>query len=117
MRASELPSPAPPGHFLRDFGQSDRQLIDNSNPAPAVPQALTLLNGFVDQHLLDPRSVLMKSRQRCGRSRAAVRFAYLGILTREPSALELGIFLSAKPVLIGDLVWTLVNSREFLFLR
>src|SRR5690606_19742872 len=25
LRASELPQPAPPGHFLRVFGQSDRE--------------------------------------------------------------------------------------------
>jgi hypothetical protein len=115
VRASELPSPAPPGHFLRDFGQSDRQLIDNSNPAPAVPQALTLLNGFVDQHLLDPRSLLMKTLQPLQDNSELVRSAYLAILTREPSPHELSIFSSAKDP--GDLVWTLVNSREFLFLR
>ena len=31
VRASELSSPAPDGHFLRTFGQSDRQLIENAN--------------------------------------------------------------------------------------
>jgi len=30
-RASELVSPAPAGHFLRQFGQSDRDQIENSN--------------------------------------------------------------------------------------
>jgi len=115
VRASELPSPAPEGHFLRDFGQSDRQLIDNSNPAPAVPQALTLLNGFVDQHLLDERSQLMKTLQPLSDNTDMVRMAFLAILTREPSAHELDLFSGVHDP--GDVVWTLVNSREFLFIR
>ena len=43
MRASEIPTPAPPGHFLREFGQSDREIIENSNRQASVPQALTCL--------------------------------------------------------------------------
>ncbi len=31
VRASELPSPAPERTFLREFGQSDRETIENSN--------------------------------------------------------------------------------------
>jgi hypothetical protein len=31
LRASQLTSPAPRGHFLREFGQSDRDFIDNAN--------------------------------------------------------------------------------------
>jgi len=31
MRASELKSPMDPGHFLRVFGQSNRQVICNSS--------------------------------------------------------------------------------------
>ncbi|MCP4850101.1 MAG: DUF1549 domain-containing protein, partial [Verrucomicrobiaceae bacterium] len=31
VRASEIVSPAPDGHFLRIFGQSDRTLIENAN--------------------------------------------------------------------------------------
>jgi hypothetical protein len=31
LRAAELESPAPRGHYLREFGQSDREMIENSN--------------------------------------------------------------------------------------
>jgi hypothetical protein len=44
-RASELQTPAPPGHFLQEFGQSDREVVDNSNLDASVPQALSFLNG------------------------------------------------------------------------
>ena len=46
-RAAELQSPAPRGHFLREFGQSDRDIIENASTEASVPQALTLLKRFV----------------------------------------------------------------------
>ena len=45
VRASELPSPAPSGHFLREFGQSERDIIQNGNRDSSVTQALLMLNG------------------------------------------------------------------------
>jgi hypothetical protein len=120
LRASELPSPAPPGHFLRDFGQSDRQLIDNANLAPAVPQALTLLNGIVDQRILRPESVLTKTLEPLGGQEAKIRGAFAMILCRQPNERELAAFMAAgtgRPQGLGDLVWTLINSREFLFIQ
>ena len=45
VRASELPSPAPRGHFLRLFGQSDRESVQNGHQDPVLTQVLALLNG------------------------------------------------------------------------
>ena len=39
VRAAELDSPAPRGHYLREFGQSDRELIENANNEASVPQS------------------------------------------------------------------------------
>jgi hypothetical protein len=120
VRASEVQSPAPPGHFLRDFGQSDRQLIDNANLSPAVPQALTLLNGVVDQRILRPEAVLMKTLEPIGGQENKIRAAFVMILCRQPTARELDFFMQAgsgRPQGINDLVWTLINSREFLFIQ
>jgi len=59
-RASELMSPAPAGHFLRQFGQSDRDQIENSNREPAVPQILSMMNGMIEKQIVkDPNTVLM----------------------------------------------------------
>ena len=41
LRASELPNPAPAGHFLRQFGQSDRDLIQNASDEASIPQVHT----------------------------------------------------------------------------
>ena len=56
--AAELPSPAPRGHFLREFGQSDREIIENANDEASVPQALTIMNGSLVSGLTSAWSVL-----------------------------------------------------------
>jgi len=38
LRAAELESPAPRGHFLREMGQSDRDLVENANVAAGFPR-------------------------------------------------------------------------------
>ncbi|MCB1089580.1 MAG: DUF1553 domain-containing protein, partial [Verrucomicrobiae bacterium] len=55
-RASEIT--ARPGSFLRTFGQSDREVIENASDEATVPQALELLNGPVAAAVADPGSVL-----------------------------------------------------------
>lgn len=40
LRASELDSPAPRGHFLRTMGQSDRDFVENANLNSSIPQRL-----------------------------------------------------------------------------
>jgi hypothetical protein len=44
-RASELPQPEKDQHFLRMFGQSDRQIADSSSDEGSIPQVLMLMNG------------------------------------------------------------------------
>ena len=51
MRASELRSPMPNGHFLRQFGQSNREVIENSSTDSDVTQVLSILNGHVERHI------------------------------------------------------------------
>jgi hypothetical protein len=117
VRASELPSPAPPGHFLRDFGQSDRQLIDNASGAPAVTQALSMLNGVVDRDVLSADSELMRTLATIADRDRQLRIAFLAVLTRAPTAKERALFLAQDAPPIQDVIWTLINSREFLFVR
>ncbi|MCB1227088.1 MAG: DUF1549 domain-containing protein, partial [Verrucomicrobiales bacterium] len=38
LRAAELEQPAPEGHFLREFGQGDRNLIDGNHTEGSQPQ-------------------------------------------------------------------------------
>lgn len=130
-RASELPSPAPAGHFLRQFGQSDRDQIENSNRDPAVPQILSMMNGMIEKQIVkDPNTVLMSNllklqgSQSGGRGvteAAAVNTIFLTMLNREPTRSERkqwqSDIRSDFKAGYGDLIWTLANSNEFIFLK
>jgi hypothetical protein len=100
VRSSGLQSPAPNGHFLRSFGQSDRTTIENAEIAPSVDQALLLLNsnavtGIFNDNL-EPDQL------------------FLSIMTRYPTEEEMK-FLEGQSN--QDLGWSLVNTQEFIFIK
>ena len=122
-RASEIESPARPGHFLREFGQSDRESIDNSNSDPAVTQVLSLMNGLIEGQICNnPNTVLMRNvlKADVGEKLDAV---YLTMLNRYPTSSETKVWLKAyrtsknKTEVVPDLIWVLANSNEFIFVK
>jgi hypothetical protein len=121
-RASARASPAPPGHFLRRFGASDRDQIENSDSSPAVTQTLTLLNGWVDEMLLpNPESAVRKVADSQASMRDKTTSLYKTILTRQPQEHELAratvLSDEAGDAFTSDLIWALVNTNEFMFVR
>ena len=126
-RASELPSPAPANHFLREFGQSDRRVIDNANLEPSVPQVLSMMNGILEQNICrDPNSVLMQQAVQAGSSQECIETVFLTMLSRKPNRKELKAWLPEFDAAVGqrqnamvdtfsDLIWTIANSNEFIF--
>ena len=56
QRASDMRNPAPNGHFLRLYGQSDREIVENGNTDASVMQALTMMNGTLFRNLISPFS-------------------------------------------------------------
>ena len=126
-RASELPSPAPANHFLREFGQSDRRVIDNANLEPSVPQVLSMMNGMLEQNICrDPNSVLMQQAVQAGNSQECIEMVFLTMLSRKPNRKELKAWLpdfdaavsqrqNAMVDTFSDLIWTIANSNEFIF--
>ena len=130
QRASELQSPAPPNHFLREFGQSDRETIDNSNTEPAVTQVLAMMNGYVEQRIArDQSSLLMQTGINAKTSKDCVERVFLSMLNRKPKSNELRVWTrefdqayrkkdEAKiKEIFNDLIWTLANSNEFIFVK
>jgi hypothetical protein len=120
-RASDLPAPAPAGHLLREFGQSDRETIEAAHTAASVPQVLTLLNGFVDQRLLDNKNSVLRRTVDAEKDLAKkVALVFTTLLARAPTAAEVKAWRAeGKEVepMLRDLVWVLVNSHEFRFIR
>ncbi len=121
VRASELPSPRPPGHFLRQFGQSDRDAIEVSSVDGTVPQVLQMFNGPITHMLLEPESVMYKNVVMEKSPEARIDAVFLSILARKASFEERQAALAEVrghgDAGYGNVIWALVNTREFLFIQ
>jgi hypothetical protein len=119
MRASELPTPAPRGHFLREFGQSDRELIENASDSASVPQALNLMNSDLAAQLNHPYSVLGQALDKCATPTDEIRAIYQLMLTRQPTQAEIDRLLreyqSEPQKARGNIIWALLNTQQFIF--
>jgi len=120
-RASEQESPARRGHFLREFGQSDREVIENAAFNASVPQALNLLNGPMVEALTNEFAVFGRRLALTEDPEERIRLIFQGMLTREPTETEWEI-ARAELEAHGDsatenLVWALLNTRQFLFVQ
>ncbi len=121
-----MAAPAPAGHFVRVFGQTDRaSLDDRRDHSPSMRQALMMLNGKLTNEAarvgpLEPMHALLVGDK--ANVDAAIKLAYREILTREPSPEEVTdahtILKDAKTPLDGmaDLRWALLNSNEFRYI-
>ena len=120
-RAVELESPARRGHFLRDFGQSDRDTIENASSNASVPQALYLLNSPLSIAISNPNSVLGAQLEQSSDPTQKIETIYRAMLTRKPTEHEVARILTNYETYgeetIEDLVWALLNSRQFLFIQ
>ncbi len=120
-RASELPSPVPANHFLRVFGQSDRELISASSTVGSVPQVLFMFNGPITHMLLEKNSTIYNNIVRKEDIKGGIRALFLTILNRLPDDEESHLaedeIKRLGPAGYGNVVWSLVNTREFLFIQ
>tara|TARA_R110002049_G_scaffold2750_2_gene21571 strand:- start:390369 stop:392300 length:1932 start_codon:yes stop_codon:yes gene_type:complete len=122
-RASELPSPLPPDHFLRQFGQGDRETINGADQQATVPQILAMFNGPITHVMLEPGSAIVDNVLAIPSARDRVDAIFLSVLTREPNSIDRRAAASelSKADRIGsaygNIIWALLNTREFLFIQ
>ena len=118
LRASELPQPMPPTHFLRIAGQSSREVADDGSTEGGITESLMMMNGEFTKSLINT-SLIIKAAQRKSTQVEQIALLYRTCLTRLPrqqdmkqciAALEQGLNLS-------DIAWALLNSREFIFIQ
>ncbi|MEM9158004.1 MAG: DUF1549 domain-containing protein [Verrucomicrobiota bacterium] len=121
VRASEMVSPAPAGHFLRQFGESDREIIESSSDEAAIPQALSLLNGNLFSLVQNGESVLSRElKQSRGQKRLDVIFK--SFYARAPTEAERNL-VAAQIEKYGqykgqsNVLLALLNSQEFRFIQ
>lgn len=119
-RAAELDSPAPRGHYLREFGQSDRDLIENSNADASMPQALVLMNSELFQSILQSHTQLRLNLAAAKYPDDRVDAVYLTLLSRKPTTAERAAWAKARQSglnQIEDLIYALINTQQFIFVR
>ncbi len=120
-RAADIDLPAPPGHFMRKFGQADRQLIENSSREASLIQPLALMNERTIDLLRSPWSPLSLTLAETDNMEDKIETVYLSLLARQPTPEERQI-LAGESRKRGDgfehdLVAALLNTGEFLFIR
>lgn len=123
VRASEMASPMRPGHFLRDFGQSDREMIENANSDPTLTQVLQMINGPMASQLVGKNSQLRRRVEKAESTKDKLDTIFLSLLSRYPTAAE--IAMCKREIATSDndykamenIVWAILNTREFVFVQ
>ncbi len=122
VRASEIISPVPRGHFLQQFGESERELISNSHQKPAIPQALSLLNGNNVSLLMNKSSPLSQAIRSTKNIDKQYDILYLSFFGRSATAEELRLMKKTfsdykRFSAIRAASIALLNSNEFRFVQ
>jgi hypothetical protein len=118
-RASELPQPSRESHFLRMFGQSDRQVADSNSTEGGVPQVLMLMNGDVQKVIASQNSKVLKEAAKEKGVEKQVESLYFSFLGRRPALSErqYAVNLLGNGLKLPDLAWVMFNTREFMFVQ
>lgn len=91
------------GQFIKEYGGSDRILIDSTNDSGSITQILVMMNSPVIE-LLSGKQSMLSAKQN--------KDVFLSILGRYPTIQENTIVDKCST---DDLIWSLINSKEFLF--
>lgn len=122
-RAVELPVPAG-NYFLDVFGRAHREYLTELDPKlePNLVQTLHMMNStYVNGKIRSGQFTRELARAKM-EDEELVRQAFLRTLCRQPSADEMAAALKAlsqtpkRQDWVEDLLWSLIASREFLFI-
>ena len=125
-RAIELPDAEYPDYFLNTFGKPKRASVCECERSPDenLAQALHTLNGdIIATKIGDPKGRVAKLLAEKKSHEEIVSELYLVTVSRPPSEAELEAtrrFLAESPTpkeCYEDLLWALINSKQFLFIR
>ncbi len=87
----------------------------------SVPQVLTMFNGPITHMLLEKNSTMYNNVLRQKTIEDGVKAAFMTILSRPPDDDESEIAIQEVKrngaAGYGNVIWSLVNTREFLFIQ
>lgn len=96
------------------MGKSDRDLIDGANKEPDIPQILFLMNGHLEHFITtDPQAFIHRKLEGVSNPDQRMEIIWKAILGRLPKESEKPLFSNDQ----DDLIWALLNSNEFRFVR
>ncbi|MDG2470346.1 MAG: DUF1549 and DUF1553 domain-containing protein [Pirellulaceae bacterium] len=124
-RALQLYDSAVASYFLKTFGRNQREITcecERTNESSMV-QVLHIANGnTLNRKLVEKENRIGKLLESDFTDEDLIRQSYLICLAREPSRKKLDALLlmfaeskDDKRVLLEDLFWSLISSREFMF--
>ncbi len=122
--AADLPTPARTGSFMNLFNQPNReQTTVKRDDAGSISQALELMNGRTINDAVRNSPLAASLISEKASPQQVITELYLSALSRQPSVRELN-FLGATikngtvtREWIDDTYWSLLNSREFTFIK
>lgn len=119
VRASEYPQPNT--GVLYQLGQGDRNLVDSATEEGSVPVVLAFMNGEGTKQLTIAGSRVLETVDKFKADGPKVDTVFLSILSRMPTADERSIAYKAirrdGPDGFKNVVWALINTREFMFIQ
>jgi hypothetical protein len=125
-RAMTLPHGSP-CDLLTIFGRvADREFIRERDTEPNITQTLHLINGdTIQKRLADPEGNLARwLTEFQGRDEELVSRVYLAALSRRPTPKESSLVMTdlkeqpeARTAVLQDLMWALINSKEFIYVH
>ena len=120
-RASEIKQPAPAGHFLKQFGQADRETVEDQWINPTIPQSLTLLNGKLFDFIKKDTSTVSIAMAKETTPEKKIETIYEAILSKRPSQGDVQKTLASikegNQYDYSALMWALLNTKQFLFIK
>lgn len=108
----------PPTHFLRVAGQSAREVADDGSTEGGITESLAMMNGEFTKSLMTS-SLVIKAAGSKKTQVEQIAFLYRTCLSRLPRAKDTSQCIAAldQELELGDIVWALMNSREFMFIQ
>jgi hypothetical protein len=87
----------------------------------SVPQLMELMNGYPTEVLTGEESLIFQKIQNITGARKKAEVVFLSILNRKPTEEEKNLLLeemeNSTSEELSDLIWALLNTPEFFFIK